>query len=432
MTTAPAAPRPYDVPILVALELTPDEWDVRAGARGEGARWAMALVERYAAAVGARRLVPIVSAHVDGCLHHGPVSLDFVDRLLMGDARVAVPTTLNVGSIDLIHPGLVAGDRGEADPRRRLMRAHLALGCEPSFTCAPYAAARRPRLGDQIAWGESNAIAFANSVLGARTERYGDFIDLACAVVGRAPAHGLHLEENRRSEVVVELAPDCAALELDALCVGLGYVLGARCGARVPVVVGLPEAGEDRLKALGATAASSGGVALFHVVGQTPEAPDLRTALGDRAPGEVVRLGVAELRAALGHLSTAPPGAPLGAVSLGTPHYSLDQLRRLDGAIAGWRPAPGVAVYVSAGRDTWVAAAQEGLPERLAAAGVRAVADTCVYVTSILDPGARVVMTDSGKLAHYAPANLGVEVAFGTLADCLASAAEGRVVRTGR
>ncbi|MEM7567845.1 MAG: aconitase X catalytic domain-containing protein [Pseudomonadota bacterium] len=415
---------------MARLDLTADERDMAAGLAGPGVRSAMAILTRYAEAVGAPRLLPITAAHIDGCLYHGPVGLDFVAHMREGGGTVRVPTTLNVGSIDLIHPGLVRGPEEARAPARALMEAHLALGCAPSFTCAPYATAHRPHFGDQIAWGESNAIVFANSVIGARTNRYGDFIDLACAMTGRAPAYGLHLDENRAGEMRIVLDDSAAALDTDALCVGLGAVVGWRSGARIPVIEGLPPASEDQLKALGAVAASAGSVGLFHVVGQTPEAETAADAFQGDAPMETIRLTRSDIEDALTHLSTAAPGTPIQAVSLGTPHYSIPQLRTLDKALVGWRPASGVSVYVNAGRETWEVARREGIEARLEAAGVTCVSDTCLYVTAMLDPAARAVMTDSGKLAHYAPANLGVEVAFGTLRDCLASAAEGRLVRS--
>src|SRR5690606_6167359 len=208
----------------------------------------------------------VSGAHIDGCLYHGQVNLDFVERLVAGGGRVRVPTTLNVGAIDLIHPELIRLSNPEQAPARRLMRAHEELGCIPSFTCAPYQTMFRPRLSQQIAWGESNAIVFANSVIGARTNRYGDFIDLCCAMTGRAPAYGLHLDENRRGRILFRLGGfRDGAFDLDALYVGVGLLVGLKSGERVPVIEGLPPPrDEDQLKALGAAAASSGAVGLFH------------------------------------------------------------------------------------------------------------------------------------------------------------------------
>src|SRR3954453_10982470 len=153
-------------------------------------------------------------------------------------------------------------------------------------SCAPYQLRDRPSLGEQIVWAESNAIVFANSVLGARTNRYGDFVDICAAVVGRAPDAGLHRDEARAARIVFDVTPlGEGALQSELLPALLGPVIGSRCGDAVPAIVGLPTGiGEDELKALGAAAASSGSVALFHAVGLTPEAPTLEAALQGRAP----------------------------------------------------------------------------------------------------------------------------------------------------
>jgi predicted aconitase len=412
------------------MHLSELDRDTLAGGHGPAAAFAMEVLVAFARAVGAGGFIDVVSAHVDGCLHHGQVSLDFVERLVRGGGRVRVPTTLNVGSFDLIHPDLFRGPPEEGRAGRRLMEAHLELGCEPSFTCAPYQTRFRPRLGEQVAWGESNAIVFANSVLGARTNRYGDFIDLCCALAGRAPAYGLHLDENRRGEVLFRLDRRAAARgATDSLCVALGYLIGARSGGRIPVIEGLPPCSEDLLKALGAVAASSGSVALFHAVGITPEAPTLADALGGRPPAEAIDIGPEDLDAALARLSTVPDGTPIAAVSLGTPHFSRAEFDRLLPLLEGFRPAPGVGFYVNTGRDTLRGIEADGLLPLLERAGVTPVADTCTYVTAVMRRLDGAVMTNSGKWAHYAPGNLGVEVAFGELEDCVRSAAAGRVVR---
>jgi predicted aconitase len=368
---------------------------------------------------------------VDGCLLHGQVSLDFAERLVGLGGRVRVPTTLNVGSMDLIHPELFRGPAPTAADARRLMQLHQALGCTPTFTCAPYQTLFRPAFGEQIAWAESNAIVFANSVIGARTARYGDFIDLAAALAGRVPYAGLHVPENRRGEILFTLPAETVRhWPPDALAVAVGMIVGERSADAVPVIDGLPaDVTEDDLKALGAVAASSGSVALFHVVGITPEAPDLAAAFAGGQPAETVALTEAELDAALARLSTAGEGAELGAVSLGTPHFSLAEFAQLMALLPGFRPAAGVDLYVNTSRDVLHALERNGWREQLEEAGFTLVVDTCTYVTAVMRDFSGAVMTNSGKWAHYAPNNLGVAVAFGTLADCLASAALGRVTR---
>jgi predicted aconitase len=339
-----------------------------------------------------------------------------------------VKTTLNVGSVDLIHPELFRGDAAIGANGERLMRAHLALGCLQTFTCAPYQTAHRPRKGAQIAWGESNAIVFANSVIGARTERYGDFIDLCCGLTGRAPEYGLHIEANRRASVLVEVTSipeEWDGAELTSVAVG--HLVG-RIGGGIPAISGLPAAtSEDDLKALGAAAASSGAVALFHAIGLTPEAPTLEAAFGGRAPERVVRLAAGDLREAARSLSTASDGAPLAAVTLGAPHFSIREFARLMPLLEGPRAA--VAIWVNTGRATLEELRARGWEAQLRAAGVTVVVDTCTYATKLMPEAEGAVMTNSGKCAYYAPGNLGVSVAFGSLAECVASAKAGRVVR---
>src|ERR671924_1893530 len=287
-----------------------------AGERGDGAAFAMRLVVRMAEIQEAPRLRDVVGAHVDSCLYHGRAGLDFAERLRAGGATVAVPTTTNVSSLDLLHPELVRLDGGIRETARRLMDTYVAMGCRPTWTCAPYQLPDRPVLGEHVAWAESNAIVFANSVLGARTNRYGDFCDVACAVTGRAPAAGLHLPEHRRAHIVLDVSSlSDAVLESDVLYPVLGLVLGRVAGDRVAVIDGLPPGvPEDRLKAIGASAASTGAVAMFHAVGSTPEADTLDDALQGEPPDSVVEVTARELRAARDLIQTAPPGAALDGV----------------------------------------------------------------------------------------------------------------------
>ena len=414
----------------MSVVLTAADQAMLRGEAGEAAAFAMRILSSFASAVGAKALLDISRAHIDGCLYHGQVSLDFVERMVAGGGRVRVPTTLNVGAMDLIHPELVRLRNPEREAARRLMKAHEELGCQPSFTCAPYQTAYRPSFGEQIAWGESNAIAFANSVIGARTNRYADFIDLCCAMTGRAPAWGLHLDEHRHGHILFLLSGFSESS--DSLCVGLGLIVGSASGERVPVIEGLPPTSEDGLKALGAAAASSGAVALFHAVGITPEAPTLRDALGGRAPQEVIEVTPEDVARTLRKLSTVPDGTPITAVCLGTPHFSIAEWNLFLPRLRDVAPARGIPIYVNTGRATLAALEASGELDDVRRFGVVAVADTCTYLTPILERLDGTVMTNSGKWAYYGPGNLGVHVAFGDLADCLASAAEGRVVRGGR
>ncbi len=409
------------------MQLTPEDSAILAGEAGPGRRMAMELVVAVAQATGTDTLVDITQAHIDGCLYHGEAGIDFARRLLDGGASVAVPTTLNVSSLDLLHPDLFKGDAATERSARNLMDIHVSLGCRPTWTCAPYQLPTRPELGEQIAWGESNAIVFANSVLGARTNRYGDFMDLACAVVGKAPFSGLHTDRGRRATLAIEVDVPDSLLSEDIFYPALGLWIGANAGSEVPVIVGLDErSDEDRLKALGAAAASSGSTAMFHVVGVTPEAQSMALATHDEEPSrlEVDESGLAAMRRSVSSGQEA-----LGAVSLGTPHMSSEGLTRLAALVVGARSR--VPFYVNTSRDVLATLDQQAV-DNLQDFGATVVTDTCTYITPIMGDISGAVMTDSGKWAYYAPANLGVEVVFGGMADCVQSAVEQRVVLSDR
>ena len=404
-----------------------------AGEAGPGAAFAMRLVVRAAEVLGASRLIPISRAHVDACLYHGDATIDFAMRLAEGGTRVAVPTSLNVGLVDLLHPELWRGAPGDAERGRRLMDAYRGLGCRPTFTCAPYQVDdARPGFGEQVAWAESNAIVFCNSVIGARTNRYGDFIDIACAVAGRVPEAGLHRTDDRRGQLLLRLSPDVPAslVDDDSFYPVLGLVLGRRAGTSIAVLDGLPPGlSEDRLKAIGAAAASSGSVALFHAVGSTPEARSLEDAFDNGEPEAIEEITFDELQAARTELTSSERDLPLRAVSIGTPHASITELETLAQLLGSSRPAAGIQLLVSSGRDVVELAEKIGLAARLGRSGVEILVDTCSYIAPVLRPGSGAVMTDSAKWAYYAPGNIGADVVFGSTAECVASAVAGHVVR---
>ncbi len=400
------------------------------GTAGGAAQLAMRLVVQLAQALGATALRDISRAHIDGCLYHGQASLDFAERLAALGGRVRVPTTLNVSSLDLLHPGRYRGDTATGKAARRLMEAYVALGCQATWTCAPYQLPDRPAFGEQIAWAESNAIVFANSVLGARTNRYGDFIDICAALTGRVPDSGLHRDATRRGQVLFQLRDlPARLLDEEVLYPVLGHLVGLETGGAVPVIAGLPPtATEDQLKAFGAAAASSGAVALFHIVGRTPEAPTLAVAFQGGAPERVVEVTPEWLARARDALTTTT-ATRLDAVSLGTPHFSLAEFAQLVPLLNGRHIAAGVECYVATGRHILAEVEERGWRAICERAGVRFVVDTCTYITPILQAGARVAMTNSAKWAYYAPGNLGLAVVFGSLRECVESAVRGEVWR---
>ena len=410
------------------LELTDEERAVLSGAAGtNGDRMAMEIVAGAARLLGAERLVEISSSHIDGCLYHGDAGVLFCEKLAEEGATVKVPASTNVGALNLLKPDQ---SRLPADKRKmafRQMAAHQKMGCMPSWTCAPYQAGIRPKFGEQIAWGESNAVAFANSALGARTNRYGDYLDIACAVSARAPYSGLHCPENRAARLNIDISGlPTRLVNEDAFYPVLGSMIGRLAGETVCVVSGAPvNLTDDRLKALFAGAASTGAVGLLHIVGVTPEAPDLETALGGQTPLDSVVVTQDMVVSARNALSQAEPG-PIDCVCLGSPHFSPTECRAFLELARGRRFK--VPVYICLGRHTLTELESDRSDTLLRELGVEFVVDTCVVVTPILPVEPGVMMTNSAKFAHYAKGLTGFSPVFGTLADCVNSAQAGRVL----
>jgi predicted aconitase len=396
---------------------------------------AMSILVRMAEAAGAPSLIDIVGAHIDSAIYLGEATLAFAERLASLGARVCVPTSLNVSGVDEMGWRDWAVPPEWAGQAARQMEAYRQMGCAPTWTCAPYQTNLRPRFGDQIAWGESNAIAFANTAIGARSERYPDLLDICAAITGRVPALGLHLTEHRAGQLLVQLVdlPRSVQQE-DTFYPLLGHLLGRIAGERIPVVTGLDaevHPTEDQLKALCAAAASSGAVALLHLVGVTPEAPTLDAAFHGRPATDVEthEIGMPRLRAAWRDLSTAE-GTDLDLVVLGSPHFSLAEFAQLAPLLAGRHRHDRVRLLVTTSRIMRDLAEAAGHLAHLRDFGGQVTVDTCILATPMLQPGIRTLMTNSAKYAYYAPGLLGTRVVFGRMADCIASAETGRVVRT--
>jgi predicted aconitase len=391
---------------------------------------AMTIIVRMAGACGAGSLMDITAAHIDSALYQGDATLEFAERLANLGAKVVVPTTLNVSGVD------EHGWRDWAVPpewaakARRQMAAYQSMGCQPTWTCAPYQTEWRPKFGQQIAWGESNAICFANSVIGARTERYPDLMDICAAITGRVPAAGLHLAENRAGQILMRLTDVPRRVqEDDEFYPVLGHLIGKVAQDRVPVVEGVVvEPAEDQLKALCAAAASSGAVALVHLVGVTPEAQTLEEAFHGKSPQQTVEAPMEDLRAARRELSTAD-GAKLDMVALGSPHFSLAEFQKLAPMLEGKHRHRDVQLLVTSSRLMTELADRAGCLEPLRQFGGKVTVDTCILTTPMLHPEIKTLMTNSAKYAYYAPGLLDAQVVFGKLEDCVRSAVEGRVVR---
>ena len=431
----------------MSVKLSRRDKQLLDGQQGEAAQMAMRILVRMAEVDGAAEMMDVSQAHIDGCGLLSEAGLEFAETLAAKGARVSIPTTLNMGPLDLQNWRQFGVDEDFAAKAIRQAKAYTDMGCIPTWTCAPYQSYLTPRFGQQIAWGESNAICYANSVLGARTNRYGDYIDICAAITGRVPKCGLHLKQNRKGQILLRLVGlkriDSAIMQSNAFYAILGHLIGSLVEDKIPVIEGLPvEASSDQLKALCAAAASSGSVALFHAVGVTPEANTLEEAFQGDTPERIIDIRPSDLQKSCSDLSTAKEGDDLDLVVLGCPHFSFDEFRELAQLIRaetekGKTLHPDVKFVVISCQTSYALLQrsdfgfpQSGVPlDVLTGFGIEITLDTCVFHTPMVSPDTKVIMTNSGKCAYYAPGELGVRVAFGTMAECVASAVKGRVCR---
>ena len=403
------------------VHLEPIDHAFLSGKHGKAAQVAMRLLCRMADLQGARTFIDVSQVHIDGCIYSGPACLRFAELLLEWQARVRVPTTLNSISVDKQRWRALGVAEELGLPASALADAYLSMGARPSFTCAPYLLDSAPRFGEQIGWAESNAVVYANSVIGARTMKYPDFLDVCIALTGRAPLAGCHLDAGRCAalEIVVE-RPNGAD---DSYWPLLGYCCGALSGSEIPLIAGLETsgAGPDELKAFAAAFATTAAAPMFHMCGVTPEA-------SGQAPARRVRIGRTELQRGWKDLNTATERR-IGLVSFGNPHLSLNECRRLAALMDRRTKAPEVAVIVTCGRDVHDAASKAGYVAAIEAFGTKFITDTCWCMLGepVVPPNARTLMTNSAKYAHYAPGLVGRGVRLGSMAGCVDAATTGEV-----
>jgi predicted aconitase len=403
------------------LELSTEEQSMLVGDFGPGTRKAMEIVVTLGRIYGARRLVEVGSVQVAGVSYRnlGEAGLEFLREWADQSARVRVPTTLNPAGMDLAAWEELGFPKSFARRQLAVIEVFERLGVSTTCTCTPYLVGNVPRLGEHVAWAESSAVSYANSVLGARTNREGGPSALAAAITGRTAAYGLHLDENR-----------CAALRVDVRCPvrtlsdfgALGYLVGKAACNRVPYFVGLEMgAGEPcphdaALKALGAAMASSGAVALYHVAGVTPEAdqPDMLVSGHETFVVDDLRLAYAALNSDVREIDL---------VWFGCPHASVEEIAEVVRLLDGRRAQ--AALWVTTARAVRERAEAEGLVAALETSGGRVVADMCAVVAPMRELGFRTVATSSAKGATYLPSHAGLQVRYGTVAQCVEAAVTG-------
>ncbi|RON26963.1 aconitase X [Pseudomonas lini] len=409
--------------IATAIELTEHDRALLDGQHGKAAQVAMQIVLRMAELQGARLLVDITQAHIDGCIYTGPASLRFAQQLVQWGATVRVPTTLNSISVDQRRWRELGIDPALGEPASALGDAYMAMGAQLSFTCAPYLLDSAPKAGEQIVWAESNAVVYANSVLGARTLKYPDYLDICIALTGRAPLIGCHLDAQRKARLQIEL-PALGELD-DAFYPLLGYHIGGLAGSRIPLVRGLEnrQPSLDDLKAFGAAFATTSAAPLFHIAGITPEAIDPSQVLDTDIRVPVEHILLKDLLVSWRELNSARDNR-VDVVSLGNPHFSLSEFAHLARLCLGRHKHPDVVLAITCGRAVLEQAREAGHIAVIEAFGATLVTDTCWCMLGepVIPLAAKTLMTNSGKYAHYAPGLVGRKVHFASIKECVDAA----------
>jgi predicted aconitase len=399
------------------MRLTREEKAMLAGKHGPAVAKAMEILVALGEIYGAEHLVPVVSVQVAGVAfaNLGQAGLDFLREWANQGARVVVPTTLNPAGMDLHAWRELGIPEAYARSQLQVIEAYQAMGVTANCSCTPYLSGNIPQFGQHLAWSESSAVSYANSVLGARTNREGGPSALAAALTGRTPAYGLHLDRNRQAGLIVDVY---CPLTFSADYSALGYLVGPTARNEVPYFrfhAG-PRPGLDELKALGAAMAASGAVALYHVQGVTPEVRSGDIVANGATTGRIE--SVEEGYRALDGTSQA-----IDLVWIGCPHASLAEIEHTADRLRDRQVA--ARLWVTAAREVLQTATARGLTGRIEACGGRVVADACLIGAPLGEMGITSVATNSAKAAFYLRSQQRVQVRFGTLARCMDAAVQG-------
>ena len=410
------------------MELTNEEQQMLNGDKGPAVKKAMDILVALGESFDAKRLVPINNVHMAGTsvLVTEEAGTRFVEGIREQGGNFVTRVTTNPTAIDPTKWEEIGIPEEDEVMQRRLTAAYAGMGANSCNSCIPYLVGNSPRFGEHMAWGESSAVVYANSVCGARTNREGGPSGLASALTGRTPEYGFHLEENRYGKFLVKVeAPLNDMTDYGTL----GCFTGKIAGQDTPVFTGIPDNPTiEQLKALSAALASSGSVSMFHAVGVTPEAPSEEAAFGDNEPEKVIVFGEAE-KAETEAFLNKEPSDHVDWVLVGCPNATVQELREVSEALEGKKVHDDVALLVTTSGAMYAMAERVGYVETIEKAGGTVVRETCPFLArsrSIAPKkGYTTLTTNSAKMAFYAPGQFGLTTHYGNLDRIMKAAING-------
>lgn len=409
------------------MNLTEREKQMLAGQDGEAVQLAMEILTRVGDACGAKRLIPVKSAHIVLAMYKSifDAGVEVCEKFAEMGGKFVIPTTLDPCGMDTEDPRGFKTPSDYMEKQNRVAKAYQKMGAIPIWTCTPYLSGFAPKLGEHVGWTESSAVAYVNSVLGARTNRETAVIDICIGLTGRTMDYGLHREENRRAEVLIKLDIGNRPLRSEEYPV-LGYYLGSVLGSRIGAVEGMVgDPGTEQLKSMMAGAAASGSVALLHIIGITPEAPTLKAAFGENEIKETLVVDEQILRETRNKMSTKKE-TEIDFVAVGCPHYTIREIERIVKLLNGRTVKKGVEFWIYTTKAVQNLAERMGYREILEKAGAKLTLETCMLISPVETWGFRTIMTDSAKCAYYAPMQCKTDVVFGSAEECVEAAVTGK------
>jgi predicted aconitase/predicted aconitase with swiveling domain len=409
-------------PDLTRIYLNDSDKKMLAGNHGKATKIAMEILCLMAASQNADKLIDVSRGHIDGCILAHDANLNFAEKMLDMGARVIIPTTINAISVDRENWKSQAVDPELGDKASRLADAYVKMGAYPTFTCAPYFLSEKPTKGEVIGWSESNAVIYANSVIGARTQKHPDYLDLFIAMTGRTPNTGVYLEDNRKPSCEIRIS---LPLKFDeSIWPMLGWLAGYKSPNEIPVLIGLEDTvlSNDDLKALCAAFGTTSASPMLHIKGHTPECE-----LPSTQDATSVSIRSNDLLNLWQKFNTGSKKIDL--VAIGSPHASYDECTKFLKLLLLKSQSVVVPTILTVGRETHTKLRNQGSLKQLSKLGVQVISDICwCSITEPVFPSkTQSLITNSGKYAHYGEGLTGRNIRFGSLADCAIAASTGCV-----